>query len=111
MHSQFLASTGRPVSWPTRKRKSSQELDDDRIRTILEAQKEQLFAEAKSEILKYGNKSSRTEDYTRGLKCQIEFQELDLRRVLEECAESRREQDLLHQEVADRERALRETHV
>ena len=91
-----LASTGRPVSWPTRRRKSSQELDDDRIRTVLEAQKEQLLAEAKSEILKYGDKSSLTEDYTRGLKCQIEFQELDLRRVLEEYAESRREQDLLH---------------
>ena len=86
-------------------------MDDDRIRTVLEAQKEQLLAKAKSEILKYGNKSSLTEDYTRGLKCQIEFQELDLRRVLEEYAESRREKDLLHQEVADRERALRETHV
>ena len=106
-----LASTGRPVSWPTRKRKSSQELDDDRIRTILEAQKEQLLAEAKSEILKYGNKSSLTEDYTRGLECQIEFQELDLRRVLDGYAESRRENDLLHQEVADRERTLRETQV
>ena len=50
---QSVASMGRPVSWPTQKRKPNQELDDDRIRTALEAQKEQLLSEAKSEILKY----------------------------------------------------------
>ena len=47
----ILASTGQPVVWLTQKRKSSQELDDDQIRVILEAQKEQLLVEAKSEIL------------------------------------------------------------
>ena len=35
----ILASTGPPVVWPTQKRKSSQELDDDRIWIILDTQK------------------------------------------------------------------------
>ena len=49
----ILTSTGQPIAWLTQKRKSSQELDDDQIRIILEAQKEQLLAEAKSDILRH----------------------------------------------------------
>ena len=65
-----LASTGRRVSGPTQKRGSNQEFDDDRIRTILEIQKKQLLSEAKSEILKYENQASLTEDYIREPKEQ-----------------------------------------
>ena len=42
--------TGRPVLRQTQKWKSSQELDDDRFRTILETPRDQLLSEAKSEV-------------------------------------------------------------
>ena len=55
--------------------------------------------------MKDENEANVTEDYICGLKGSVESQELDLRRTLEWCAQSRRKQDLLHDEVADRERA------
>ena len=86
-------------------------MEYERINTILQIQKEQLLTEARSKILKHENKANLTKDYIRGLKGQIESQELDPRRTLEGYAQSRREQDLLHEEVADRERALRENRI
>ena len=77
----------------------------------MQIRKEQLLTEARSEILKHENKANLTEDYVRGLKGQIESQELDLRRTLEGYAKPRREHDLLHEEEADRERALRESRI
>ena len=50
-------------------------------------------------------------NYIRDLKSQVQCQELDITRTLEGYAQSRREQDLLHEELADRERVLRETHI
>ena len=52
VHSQFLASTGRPIYWMSQKRKSNQELDNCQIRIIFGKTREQLLAEAKSEILR-----------------------------------------------------------
>ena len=60
------------------KRMSSQELDDDRIRIILERQKEQLRAEAKSEIRRHENKANIAENDIRAIKGQIEPQELEV---------------------------------
>ena len=59
-----LARTEQPVVWQTRQ-KSSRESDDERIKTMLQIQKEQILAEARAEILKYENKASLTEDYIR----------------------------------------------
>ena len=42
----ILASKGKPVARLSKKRKSSQEFDDDRIRNLLE-QKERLLSESK----------------------------------------------------------------
>ena len=105
----ILAITGRPVVWQTQKRESSQELDDDRIRIILETQKGQLLADAKSEILKHENKADPAKNHIRGLMGQIESQDLDFRCTLGRHAQSRQEQDLLHEKLADRERALRDS--
>ena len=107
-----LASTGRRVSGPTQKRGSNQELDDDRIRTILEIQKKQLLSKAKSKILEYENQACLTEDYIRELKSKIECQDIDIKRAMERYPNSRRrEQEVLHEELADRELALRENNI
>ena len=107
----ILAGTGQPVAWLTQERKSSQELDDGQIRTILERQKEQLLAEAKSEILRHEYKADHAENQIRALRSQMDSQELELGYTLEGHAQSRREQDLLHEELADQERALRDTRI
>ena len=86
-------------------------MDDDRIRNILEIQKKQLLSEAKSEILEYENQASLTDDYIRELKSKIECQDIDIKRAMEGYPNSKREQELLHEELADRELALRETHI
>ena len=92
-------------------RKSIPELDDDRIRSFRRNRRSNCSRKRYSEILRYENQASLSEDYIRGLKSQIESQELDVRCTLEWYSESRREQDLLHQEVTDRERDPRETHI
>ena len=61
------ANTELSVVWPT-KRKSSRELEYERIKTIVQIQKEQLLRDARSEILKHENEANLTEDYIRGLK-------------------------------------------
>ena len=53
VHSQFSVSTVRPVIWMSQKRKLNQEFDNCHFRVILEREKEQLLAEAKSEILSH----------------------------------------------------------
>ena len=75
----------------------------------MEALREQLLSEAKSEVLKYENKADLAENCIRGLKGQIESEEMDIGRFMEGCAYSRRQQDLLHEELTDREPALRDT--
>ena len=68
---------------------------------FLEAQREQLLSKAKSEVLKYENHNGIAENYIREFKSQVESQETDIRRAMEGCAYSRRQQDLLHEELTD----------
>ena len=53
VHSHFWACTGKPVTGCHKKRKSNQELDNCQIRIIWGRTREQLLAEAKSEILRH----------------------------------------------------------
>ena len=77
----------------------------------MELQKERLLSEARSEVLKYKNQTGMAEDYIRELKSQVGSQEMVFRSAMEGRAYSRRQQDLLHEELADRERALRDTQI
>ena len=70
-----------------------------------------MLAEAKSEILRHEYRTDLAENNIRALNRQIESQGLEIGRTLEGHAQSRREQDLLHEELADRERALRDTRI
>ena len=50
------AGTGKPVALFSHKRKSSQELHNDRTRIRLEEQKDKSLLEARSEIMKHGRR-------------------------------------------------------
>ena len=57
----IFTSTGKPVPLFSQRRKSSQELDDDRIRMLLDDQKERVLLDAKSEVLKHECRADRAE--------------------------------------------------
>ena len=112
VHSQFfLQVRGNPSPGCHRKGKSNQELDNYQFRIILEREKEQLLAEAKSEILRHEYRADLAEKKICELKRQIDSQALEMGHVRTGYEQSRREQALLHEELADRERALRDSRV
>ena len=111
VHSQFLASTGQPVAWMSQKRKSNQEFDNCQIRIIFGKTREQLLAEAKSEILRHEYRADLAENNICELKRQIDSQAVEIGHTRTGYEQSRREQALLHEELADRERALRDTRI
>ena len=109
VHNQFLASTGQPVTGCHKKRKSNQELDNCQIRIIFGKTREQLLAEAKSVILRHEYRADLAESNICELKRQIDSQAVEIGHIRTGYEQSRREQALLHEEVVDRERALRDT--
>ena len=111
VHSQFLSSSGRLVYWMSQKRKSNQELDNCQIRITFGKTREQLLAEAKSEILRHENRANLAENNTWELKRQIDSQAVEIGHTRTGYEQSRREQALLHEELADRERARRDTRI
>ena len=105
----ILASTGKPVAQMSQKRKSNQELDNCQFSIILEGEKEQLFAEAKFEILRHEYRADLAENNLCELKRQIDSQTVKIGHTRTGYEQSRREQAPLHEELADRERTLRDT--
>ena len=91
----------------SQKRKSNQELDNCQFRIILERESEQQLAEAKSEILRHEYRADLAENNICELKRQIDSQAVDIGHTRTGYEQSRREHALLHEELADRERALR----
>ena len=95
----------------SQKRKSDQELDNCQFRLILERDREQLLAEAKSEILRHEYWADLAEKNICELKRQIDSQAVEIGHTRTGYEQSRREQALLHEELADRERALLDSRV
>ena len=93
----------------SQKRKSNQELDNCQIRIIFGKTREQLLAEAKSEILRHEYRADLAENNICELKRQIDSQAVEIGHTRTGYEQSRREQALLHEELAGRERALRDT--
>ena len=87
---------------------SNQGLENEILLTALQAQREQMLAEAKFEIQKYEQRATFDEKCFRNLKSQIDTRDWDLRRTLEGYMEASQAKDRLRQEVADTERALQE---
>ena len=107
----IFSKYGKHVAWMSQKRKSNQELDNRQFRIILEREQEQLFAEALSEILRHEYRADLAENNICELKRQIDSQAVEIGHTRTGYEQSRREQALLHEELTDRERALRETRV
>ena len=70
-----------------------------------------MLAEAKSEILRHEYRADLAEYIICELKRQIESQEVEIGHTRTGYKQSRREQALLHKELADQERALRDTRI
>ena len=102
---------GNPLLDVTKKRKSNQELDNCQIRIIFGKIREQLLAEAKSEILRHEYRADLAENNISELKRQTDSQAVEIGHTRTGYDQSRREQALLHEELADRERALRDTRI
>ena len=102
-------SAGKPVALMSQKRKSRQELDNDRIRMLLDKQKERLLHEARSKIVKHECRIELADNSIRELNRHFETQRVEIGHTTAGYSQSRREQAPLHEELAVRERALRET--
>ena len=90
-----------------KKRKSGRNSENERIRMLLERQKEQILAEVRSEIQKHELQAESD---------KISIQELTGILILSECTftgceQSRRDQFLLQEELSEQNRDLRETRI
>ena len=91
--------------------KSNQELDNCQFRIIFGKTREQFLAESKSEILRHEYRADLAENNIFELKRQIDSQAVKIGPTRTGYEQSRREQALFHEELADRERALRDTRI
>ena len=82
----------------SQKRKSNPELDNCQFRIMLEREKEQLLAEAKSEIVRHAYRADLAENNICELKRQIDSQAVEIGHTRTGFEQSRREQALLHEE-------------
>ena len=73
--------------------------------------REQSLAEVKSEILRHEYRADLADNNICELKRPIDSQAVEIGHTRTGYEQSRREQALLHEELADRERALRDTRV
>ena len=108
-------STGRPVHEPSsdlsRKRKSSRDLDNERIRILHERQKEQILAEVRSEIQKHELQADSDRRSIQELTGIIDSQRMEIDHTITGFEQSRRYQLLLQEELSEQTRALRETRI
>ena len=79
------------------------------IRTFLEEQREFLLAAAKSEVRMHESRADYLDSSVRDLQRQLDSSCLEIYCTNQGYEESRREQARLHEELAQRERVLRET--
>ena len=108
-------STGRPVYEPSsnlsQKRKSSRDLENERIRILLERQKEQILAEVRSEIRKHELRADSDRRIIQESTGIIDSQRTELDHTIIGCEQSRRDQLPLQEEISEQNRALRETRI
>ena len=91
------------------KRKSTRDLENERIRILLERQKEQILAEVRHEIQKHELQAESEKRSIQELTGIIDSQRMEIDHTLTGCLQSRRDQLLLQEELSEQNRALRET--
>ena len=105
--------TGRPVYELSscQKRKSSREMENERIRILLEGQKEQILAEIKTEIQKYEVQADSDRRSIQELNGIIESQRREIDHTVASDERLRRDQLLLQEQLSEQNRDLREAHM
>ena len=102
-------STGRPEFEPSsdlsQEQKSSRDSENERIRILLEKQKEQILAEVRSEIQMH---ELQAESDKRSI---ADSQRMEIDHTITGCEQSRRDQLLLQEELSEQNRDLRETRI
>ena len=84
---------------------------EDEAKLFLEEQRNQLLSQAKTEIMKQECRADFAQCSIRKLKRPIQSNRMEIDHTNLGYEQSRREQVRLHEEFAQRERALREIHV
>ena len=106
-------STGRPVHELSscQKRKSSRGMEKERIRFFLERQKEQIFAEVRTEIQKHEFQVDSDRRSIQELNRIVDSQRVEIYHTTTGCEQSRLDQLLLQEQLSEQYRALRETRI
>ena len=103
-------STGRPVYEPSsdlsQKRKSSRDLENERIKILLKRQKDQIVAEVRSEIQKHELQAESDKISIQVFTGIIDSQRMENDHTITGCE---RDQLLLQEEISEQNRDLRET--
>ena len=96
-------STGRPVFELSscQKRKSSRDMESERIRILLERQKEQILAEVRTVIQKYEFHADSDRRNIQELSGNIDSQRMDIDHTITGCDQFRRDQLLLQEQLSE----------
>ena len=108
-------SSGRPENEQSsdlsQKRKSSRDLENERIRILFERQKEQILAKVRSEIQKHELRAESDKRSIQELTGITDSQRMEIDHTITGCDQSRPDQVLLQEELSEQNRALRETRI
>ena len=98
-------STGRPIYEPSsdlsQKRKSSRDLENERIRILLERQEDQILAEVRSETQKHELQAESDKRSIQELTGIIDSQRMEIDHTVTGCEQSRRDEILLQEELSE----------
>ena len=99
-------STERPVYEPSsnlsQKRKSTRDLENERIRILLSRNKEQIFAEVRSEIQKHEFQADSDRRSIQEFTGIIDSRRMEIDHTIFGCDQSRRDQLLLQEELSEK---------
>ena len=102
----IFSKYGKPVHWMSQKRKSNQELDNCQFKIILERKKKNNCSQKQNPRSWDMNTERILPKKTCELKRQIDSQAMEIWHTRKGYEQYRREQALLHEELADRERSI-----
>ena len=107
-------STRRPAYEPSscqKKRKSSREMENERIRILLERQKEQILAEVRTEIQKHELQAESDRRSIQELTGTIDSQRSEIDHTITSNEKSKRDQLPLQEQLSEQNWDLREAHI
>ena len=86
-------------------------MENERIRILLERQKEQILAEVRTEIQKNDFQADSDRRSIQGLNGIIDSQRMEIDHIVTGCEQSRPDQLLLQEELSEQKRDLREIRI